>query len=113
MHYTVTKQYGTGREATLQKFFKLDEAEKFVQKNLAEDVRFKVDTTYRIYDDLDKLIKIVTHADAEQTTPSGQSASTSGQSKTQSFNPTPFAMSPNLGPRSWIKDTNKDEDKDK
>jgi hypothetical protein len=107
--YTVTKQFGRGRESTLEKFPRYESAAAFIQAKLAEDIRFKVETTYRIYDDLDELQQVFTHADADSLTSSsgGQSAG-----RSQSFSPTPFNTKPQPGglPHSWIKD---EDDKDK
>jgi hypothetical protein len=113
MHYRVTKQFARGPETTLQSFLKREAAAAFIMEKLADDARFKVETTYRIYDDLDEVLKEYTLADAVQTSSSGSQGSAGSAGKSQSFNPTPFNMTPMPTgmPRSWIKDEDEDDKK--
>lgn len=115
MLYRVTKQFPRGPEIDQQKFFKLDQAERFIQEKLAEDARFKLQTIYRLYDDLDMLLKEYSAAtDAPVTSGGGAASGRPGSSQT--FSPTPFNTSPRPGgmPPSSFRDVgSKDEDEGK
>lgn len=105
--YRVTKQFARGVETTLQTFPRREAAEAFIQDKLIEDARMKVQTIYRVYDDLDEMMREFNTADISAN--SGATAyQVSGQStgRAQSFNPTPFNTTPQPTsiPRSWVKD---------
>lgn len=115
MLYKVTKQFLQGPETILNSFKNVNEAESFVKTKLAEDARFNLKTTYRIYEFDDVVKEFTQDSQVSGAQQAAQAASQSGQSgKTQSFSPTPFNMKPQPGglPHSWIKDVDaKDEDK--
>ncbi len=115
MLFKVTKQFVGGRELDLQAFLKRDAAEAFVQDKLTDDLRFKIQATYRIYDDLDSLLREYTPADAVAASTGGQSSSGKPGSS-QSFNPTPFNTKPQPGglPHNWItNEEDKEDEEDK
>lgn len=105
--YRVTKQFMRGLEETLNKFPKRAEAEAFIQARLIEDARMKVQTIYRIYDDLDEVVGEFTAADIKENVAATYTSSSQSQGKAVSFNPTPFNLKPQPGsfPHSWVKDT--------
>ena len=111
MIFKVTKQFSRGPETTLQSFKEYNKAVEFIQERLAEDIRFKVQAKYAIYE-FDEVVKEFTQADAVAPASSGQSAFTSGKSQASTFNPTPFNAQPSPFPRSGFKDTD-DKNKDK
>ena len=114
MQFKVTKQFPNTKEITLKEYNKKEEAEKCIQEKLLEDAQFKLQTTYRLYDDLDFLLKeykvdkTIVAASSQTDIPSGQSG------KSQSFNPSPFSAKPLPGgmPRSGFQEVDKEE-KDK
>lgn len=108
MQYKVTKQYTRGPETTLQTFKQYDEAARFIQTKLAEDIRFNVQSVYRIYE-FDDLLKEFTQADAKVTSFSSTSSQGAQAGQTQRFSPSPFNLTPTLGPHSWIKDVENKE----
>ena len=118
MLYRVTKQFERGPESTLHQFMKREEAAVFIQERLADDARFKVPATYRIYDDLDEVLKEYTLADYLAHPPASSSSSeSSSQSagKSSSFNPTPFSTRPQPSalPRSWVNEVDEEDHKKK
>jgi hypothetical protein len=113
MNFKVTRQFPGKAEADLKTFHHHEEAIKFVADKLSEDLRYKVQSTYRIYDDLDILLKEYSLADAQAMSSSNEAESSSGKpGSSQTFNPTPFNTKPQPGgmPHSWVKD---EDDKDK
>jgi hypothetical protein len=109
--YRVTKQFARGVETTLQKFPRRDAAEAFIKDKLIEDARMKVETTYRIYDDLDEMVRAFTSADLGKNTVTSYQVSGQGRGSSQTFNPTPFNVRPQPGglPHSWVKDVENEE----
>lgn len=114
MIYKTTKQFARGPEIILESFRECSEAEHFIQMKLSEDIQYKINATYRLYE-FDDVLKVFTHKDAKipgaQSTSASQVAS--GQAgKSQTFNPTPFNTKPQPGgmPHSWVKDVGDDED---
>lgn len=109
--YAVKKQFQKGPEMQVAQFAKRDLAEAFIQKNLTEDFRLNVSTKYRLYDDLDILIKEYTANDLAKESKS--SASSQGTSHGQTFSPSPFNTAPRPGglPHSSFKKPEEDEKK--
>lgn len=99
MLYRVTKQFPRGPEIDQQKFVKREMAEQFIQEKLQEDARFKLQTIYRLYDDLDMLLKEYAAGDANASVSgSGSDSASSGKpGGTQRFSPTPFNTAPRPG----------------
>lgn len=113
MSFKVTKHYGRG-ESLIGQFKTQREAETEIQKKLIEDQNLKVTATYKLSEWGD-VLKEYTQADiVETSSDSGsdsQSAGKPGSGKT--YNPTPFSTSLTLGPKSFVKDREGGEDKDK
>ena len=106
--YRVTKQYTKGPETDLQTFAKRELALQFIIEKAKEDARFKIVTTYRIYDDLDILLKEINSASEDLNRELDEEKSAAGAGSSQRFSPTPLNVSPTLGPRTWLKDEPKD-----
>lgn len=119
MIFRVTKQFPRGPETDLQKFMKREMAVQFITEKLAEDALYKLQTIYRLYDDLDHLLKEYTTADLEKLAGSNktqESNSGAGKDGGQRFSPSPFNTAPRPGgipPSSFRKDDSEDKDKDK
>jgi hypothetical protein len=115
MIYKTTKQFARGPEIILESFREYSEAEHFVQIKLSEDIQYKVQATYRIYE-FDEVMKEFTQKDAKipGAPPSSSSQAASGQAgKKQVFSPTPFNTKPQPGglPRSSIIEMDDEEGK--
>lgn len=110
--FVVTKRFGR-IETRVNEFKQYNEAERFILEKLREDIQFKLMATYCLYEGAD-ILREFTQADAEADTESGASSDSSGseggKGTGKSFAPTPFSTSPRLGPHTWIKDDNKDEE---
>ena len=114
MLYRVTKQFPRGPEIDQQKFMKREQAELFIQEKLAEDARFKLLTIYRLYDDLDMLLKEYAAAETDSPDPRNSGGAAGSPGSSQSFSPTPFNTAPRPGglPPSSFRDVgSKGEDK--
>jgi hypothetical protein len=92
----------------MDNFTKETDALKFIQDKLKEDILFKVNATYCLYEGAD-LMREFTQDDAaaapaSKDAPTGSSAS--GAGSRSSFTPTPFNNAPRPPgmPHSWIKD---------
>ncbi len=113
MLFKVTKQFDKGREAQERDFMERTLADKYIMECIANDMLFKVKTTYRLYDDLETLLKTYTQEEIEAAQMrSSQATGTTGQAgRSSSFSPTPFntAPQPTSLPRSWVRDEDKDK----
>ncbi len=118
MLYKTTKRFGRGPEMILETFRDYQEAEQFIQIKLSEDIHFKVQATYRVYE-FDDLLKEFTQKDARipgaQSQAVTESSSVQSSGKTQTFSPTPFNTRPQPGgmPVSWIRDEEESKDGEK
>ena len=109
--FRVTKQFPNGPELDPRAFMDREVAEQYIQGKLTEDAGFRLKTVYKLYDDLDHLLKTFS-TEAVDAPPPSDSGSKPGSG--QRFSPTPFNTSPRPGgipPSSFRKDD--DEDKDK
>jgi hypothetical protein len=105
--FVVTKRFGRS-ESRMSDFAKQSDAEKFIQEKLQEDIRFKVNATYGLYEGAD-LLREFSQRDAVAT-PAAASPVDAGSAQAagsrSSFTPTPFNTAPRPGgiPHSWVKD---------
>lgn len=113
--FVVTKRFGRS-ETRLGDFKKEIEAKQFIQKQLQDDIRFKLTATYGLYEGAD-LLQEFTQQDAikqsADDSSSGSDSSGQGAGSRSSFSPTPFNTAPRPGgvPHNWVKDENEDKDK--
>jgi hypothetical protein len=111
--FVVTKRYGR-TETRVGDFTKEQDAVKFIMEKLQEDRNFKLIATYGLYEGVD-LLKEYTQDNLLVSGEDSGTADTTSASKTgsgKSFAPTPFNTAPRLGPQTWIKDTNPDNEND-
>lgn len=101
--FSVAKRFGRS-ESRLDNFNKQADAEKFIQEKLQEDIRFKVNATYALYEGAD-LLREYTQDDVVSA-PADTSSSAQGAGSRSSFTPTPFNTAPRPGgvPHNWVKD---------
>jgi hypothetical protein len=107
--FVVKKHFGSS-QVRVGDFKNQADAEKLIQEKLREDIRFKVNATYGLYD-WDELLREFKQSDvvADATKSSDSAADNSsgqGAGSRSSFSPTPFNTAPRPGgmPHSWIKD---------
>jgi hypothetical protein len=105
--FVVTKRFGRS-ETRVGDFSKQADAEKFIQEKLREDIRFKINATYGLYEGAD-LMQEFKQSDVveESDSSSGSSSSSSqGAASGSSFAPTPFNSAPRPSgmPHSWVKE---------
>jgi hypothetical protein len=113
--FVVTKRFGRS-ETRVGDFSKQADALKFIQEKLREDILYKINATYGLYEGADLLQElkqsdVVTTQTDSSTLLSGDSTGAPGSRS--SFSPTPFntAPRPTGMPPNWIKD--EDDDKKK
>src|SRR6476620_5288771 len=111
--FVVTKRYGRS-ETRVGNFRTEQEAIADIMDKLTEDRTFKLAATYGLYEGAD-MLKEYTQDDIPVTTNEQDISDSSGSKKgsSKSFAPTPFNTTPHLGPRSYIKDDEEDDQKDK
>lgn len=108
--YVVTKRFGRA-ETRLSDFSKEQDAINFIYEKLREDIRFKVNATYGLYEGADILKEFKqsdvpdNHSGSSGPTGSDTSAQ-GGAGRGTSFNPTPFNTAPRPAglPHNWVKD---------
>ena len=111
MMYRVTKKYLRGSAVSLGEFADKEEALTFITAKLEEDFRYKVNASYQLYQGALLIEEFAANENGAE--PSGGAEAGSGKpSGTQTFNPTPFNMTPRPGglPHNWVKDSEKKED---
>lgn len=111
MMFVVTKRFGRS-ETRMGDFRQQKDAESFIQEKLQDDIRYKINATYGLYEGAD-LLKEFKQSDVvmkESDTGGTDSSSAGGAGQRSSFTPTPFntAPRPTGMPQNWVKD---EEDK--
>ncbi len=109
--FSVTKRFFRS-EMREKDFAKLQDAENFIYEKLREDILFKVNATYCIYEGAD-FLKEYTQKEVASSTSSSESASSSQQqSGRKVFSPTPLSTTPRPKgmPQNW-RDEKEDDNK--
>jgi len=115
MSFYITKQFKQRREETkLETFHTKDEALILINEKLDFDKSHRMQTIYRLYDDLDALLQTF-DTDTSTTVAKSDSSTSSGAGKGSGFNPTPFNTAPRPSgvPHNWISDEKKDREDEK
>lgn len=113
--FVVTKRYGRN-ESRVGDFRAEQDAITVIMEKLKEDRHFKLMATYCLYEGADLLKEYTQDAIPVSASDNSSAADAAGSQKGsgKSFAPTPFNTTPRLGPQTWIKDDNTNEDdKDK
>jgi hypothetical protein len=105
--FVVTKRFGRS-ETRAGDFSKQVDAEKFIKEKLCEDILYKINATYGLYEGVDLLQEFKQSDVIDESTDSSASStdSTGSSGSRSSFSPTPFntAPRPTGMPQSWVKD---------
>src|ERR1700688_4428721 len=112
MNYKITKQYLNGSETTLDTTCKtLDQARTYADQEAEKQAKLNVKITFRIYDDLDVQQYVINSKDIDVQAGFAKesSDSSSGQSHSSSFRPTPLASRPS--PKGTMPDYSPDDEK--
>lgn len=116
--FTVVKCFGRS-EIREKDFTRLEDAKNFILTKLKEDMTFRINATYRIYEGAD-MVKEFTQQDAPKASTSSSDSSSDSSSGSgsaskgsrQVFSPTPLSTTPRPPgiPQNW-KDVTDDDDK--
>jgi hypothetical protein len=112
LQYKVTKKYQRGAEQEIAKFYERADAQLFIDARLELDAGLRMAVAYYLYDHGELMEEF--GAGANPTGGASQSSS-STQTSSQVFSPSPFAVAPRPGgmPPSSFKDINNKDDEKK